>query len=213
MVEILIFGDSNTYGYGDPKGGWTARLRQEIEKKGLENLSFYGIVYNLGISGDTTADIIKRLPKEVKSRRPEKPVVIVIEVGSNDAIWLLKANKLRTSPMTFATQYAKLIKMAKQITPYVIVLDSGPVDEEKVDPIPWAPGQAYRNQDIQLVNQLIKSVAEREKVELISLWPLFYPVRKTDYTDGVHLTSASHDRIYARIKPIIWNLVEQLEKS
>lgn len=213
MVDILVFGDSNTYGYGDPQGGWVARLRRDIEKRIREDDPFYGTVYNLGISGDTTADIIKRFPKEIKSRRPEKPILVVVDVGSNDAQWLLKANKLRVSPMTFVKQYTKLVKMAKQITPHVIALDSGPVDEEKVDPIPWAPNKAYRNQDIQLINQLIKSVAEREKITFISTWPLFYPVQSTDYTDGVHLTSASHDRIYARIKPIIWEWMERIEKS
>jgi lysophospholipase L1-like esterase len=54
IETICVFGDSITWGAYDPeRGGWVNRLRNDLEKKEIES-------YNLGISGDTTADLLKR---------------------------------------------------------------------------------------------------------------------------------------------------------
>lgn len=63
-MVICIFGDSITWGASDSeKGGWVERLKIYFGEK-------YDInVYNLGISGDATEDLLVRIEKELRSRK------------------------------------------------------------------------------------------------------------------------------------------------
>lgn len=55
--RVSIWGDSITWGETDPdSGGWVARLRKFFDADEEHEIS----VYNLGVHGDTTADLIKR---------------------------------------------------------------------------------------------------------------------------------------------------------
>ena len=58
--RIIVFGASTSHGFWDEKGGWADRLKQCLHKRTLEEEDFYGTVYNLGISGGTTEDILKK---------------------------------------------------------------------------------------------------------------------------------------------------------
>jgi len=63
-MNILIFGDSITWGAYDPEqGGWATRLRNYFEAKNHDV-----DVYNLGISDDITSGLLNRVEAEVKSR-------------------------------------------------------------------------------------------------------------------------------------------------
>lgn len=76
---ILAFGDSLTAGYGlDQKQAWPTLLQHRINEKGLD----YRIV-NAGISGDTTAGGLARLPALLAR---EKPRLVILELGANDAL-------------------------------------------------------------------------------------------------------------------------------
>jgi lysophospholipase L1-like esterase len=74
---ICIFGDSIAWGATDcEKGGWVERLKTELMVKDID-------VYNLGISGDTTENILKRMDAEAEARNPD---IIIFSVGINDAL-------------------------------------------------------------------------------------------------------------------------------
>jgi acyl-CoA thioesterase I len=68
---IVVFGDSLVYGVGSTQG--------EDFVSVLENISGEGIV-NLGVSGDTTADGLKRIDGVLK----ENPKVVMVLLGGND---------------------------------------------------------------------------------------------------------------------------------
>ncbi len=68
MSQILIFGDSNTYGAWDPDGGWVARLRKFADEKNMEGKDYFVLVYNLGIDGDDTSGVLKRIESETVAR-------------------------------------------------------------------------------------------------------------------------------------------------
>ena len=77
-MTIGIWGDSITYGKGDKEGlGWVSRLRNSLE---LEDDDIE--VYNRGVCGHTSADILKRFVVEAESIEPKK---IIFAVGANDA--------------------------------------------------------------------------------------------------------------------------------
>ncbi len=76
-MVICIFGDSITWGAFDYKnGGWVGRLRNYFEEKDEEIE-----VYNLGVAGNKTKDLLARFENEVKVRKVD---VIVFAIGIND---------------------------------------------------------------------------------------------------------------------------------
>src|SRR3989338_9595652 len=102
MVQILIFGDSITYGAWDIEGGWVQRLRKYLDKKVINsNYEEYYITYNLGISGDISGDIIKRFKKETEDRLNDKEhnesVIFIFAIGTNDCLFINKTKKLNCS--------------------------------------------------------------------------------------------------------------------
>ncbi|KRF25651.1 MULTISPECIES: GDSL-type esterase/lipase family protein [unclassified Phycicoccus] len=81
-VGIVFVGASLVAGVGDPKGqGWVSRVVGRTHHSDLELTA-----YNLGVRGDTTADVLARWKAECAPRwrgRAEKR--LVISVGGNDA--------------------------------------------------------------------------------------------------------------------------------
>ncbi|GAB4343638.1 MAG: arylesterase [Candidatus Abyssubacteria bacterium] len=73
-TTIVCFGDSITAGYGvDKDQAFPALLEAEL-----------GIpVINAGVSGDTTADALKRLKSDVF---PHNPRLVIVEFGGNDVL-------------------------------------------------------------------------------------------------------------------------------
>lgn len=64
-MDIGVWGDSITYGAGDSKAlGWVGRLRKSYDKDSEVN------VYNFGVCGDTTNDLLRRFDGEAASVDP-----------------------------------------------------------------------------------------------------------------------------------------------
>ena len=65
--QLFIFGDSISFGAWDTKGGWAQRLKNHYDKLVVESdFDFYCLTYILGVSGDTTEDLLKRFDFEVQ---------------------------------------------------------------------------------------------------------------------------------------------------
>lgn len=78
---ILALGDSLTAGYGlRPDEALPARL-----EAALLALGHPAAVVNAGVSGDTTAAALARLPR-VLSRLDRRPDLAIVELGANDLI-------------------------------------------------------------------------------------------------------------------------------
>ncbi|MBL8331195.1 MAG: arylesterase [Rubrivivax sp.] len=79
LPALLVVGDSLSAEYGLPRGsGWVALLERRLAQEGLR-----WRVVNASISGDTTAGGRSRLPALLQR---EKPAVVLIELGGNDAL-------------------------------------------------------------------------------------------------------------------------------
>jgi len=81
-------GDSLSAGYGvDLEDTWIALLQARLEEKG------YGYrVVNASISGDTTGNGLRRLPRSLDIHQPE---ILIIELGGNDGLRGLPAEIVR----------------------------------------------------------------------------------------------------------------------
>ena len=82
-LALVFLGASLVAGVGDPKGqGWVTRVVGRTQHPDLELTA-----YNLGVRGDTSADVLQRWAAEVPLRwagRTERRVVL--SVGTNDVL-------------------------------------------------------------------------------------------------------------------------------
>lgn len=98
---ILIIGDSLSAEYGIARGsGWVALLERRLADEKIA-----AKVVNASISGDTTSGGRSRLAAALKAHQP---AVVVIELGSNDALrgLPLDATQANLTAMTQAAQQA-----------------------------------------------------------------------------------------------------------
>ena len=201
-MHILVFGDSITYGAWDENGGWVQRLREYIDRKNLHDKEFYCLVYNLGVSGDTTKDILERFENESKARlEDEKDIVFIFSVGTNDCHFLNNEKRLDIDERVFEKNLEKLIALASKFSSKIIFTGHTPIDESKMNPLPWNPKFSAKNIYIEKYNGIIKSVCTRKKIHFVEIYSHF---KKGNYKsllhDGDHPTSAGHEKIYQLIK-------------
>lgn len=78
-TTILVVGDSLSAEYGVRRGaGWVALMAERLRQEKVP-----ARVFNAGISADTTAGGRSRLPGLLQQHQPD---IVVIELGSNDAL-------------------------------------------------------------------------------------------------------------------------------
>ena len=82
-LRVCFVGDSYVAGVGDTAGlGWVGRLAGHAHAEGVPITA-----YNLGIRGDTSADVAARLPDEVSRRiNPAAELRVVLAYGLNDVV-------------------------------------------------------------------------------------------------------------------------------
>ena len=87
---ILVLGDSLSAGFGlDLEDTWVSLLQSRLDAKG------YGYkVVNASISGDTTGNGLRRLPRALQIHQPE---IVVIELGGNDGLRGISVDIMKTN--------------------------------------------------------------------------------------------------------------------
>jgi acyl-CoA thioesterase I len=191
-MSICIFGDSITRGYYDSEqGGWAERLKKYLEEKKGE-----ADVYNLGISGDYTRDVLFRIECEAAAREAQ---MIVFAIGINDSI-ILSGGKANDTPNEFKENLENLSVIAEKYTKNIIFVGLTRVDESKTNPIPWAPNKSYRNERIKEYDEAIQNHCEIKKYTFISMEGV---LSNNDLEDGVHPNSNGHRKMFEKILPAI----------
>jgi lysophospholipase L1-like esterase len=95
---ICLFGDSITWGAWDPeRGGWGARLRSYFETNNIEVN-----VYNCGVSGNNTDDLLQRFKVEATARKPN---IIIFAIGINDSQYVNSKDNPRVPIKNFKITY------------------------------------------------------------------------------------------------------------
>ncbi|MBI4154197.1 hypothetical protein HY501_02585 [Candidatus Woesearchaeota archaeon] len=193
-MHILVFGDSIVYGVGDKEGGWVGRLRRYLDEK----TEYF--VYNLGIPGDTTNGLLERLEPETKNRLPGisgEELAIIFAIGINDAMFITRTKKLNIEAEKFRENIAELIESAGRFSAKIVFVGMTPVDESKVDPIPWHDGGSYRNMCISEFNHTIKDLCSRNEICFVDV---FDSIDLGMLEDGVHPNSDGHEKIFKLVK-------------
>ncbi len=202
MAQIFIFGDSIAYGHYDKESGWTARLRKFLDafEPDLHN------VYSLGVPVDeSTKEVLKRFGSETQARQgSKKENFIIFAIGANDTQFINSKNSTRTSLEEFRKNICKLIDMAQKFSSKILFVGLTPVDESKVNPIPWAKDKSHKNKHVSMFNDAIRSICAENNIYFIDL---FEKLAKTEYKnlieDGVHPNSNGHRKIFEIIKQFL----------
>ncbi len=197
MPTLCIFGASSTWGAWDlEKGGWANRLRLWIDEQNLASKEdeFYWEVYNLGVSGDTTKDVLARFKSELNAREAG---LVIISIGDNDTVYDQSPDEPRLTEDQFASNIEEMITLATAVTNKVVVLGLKQVTEEKVQPVPWNAQANYRNASIKAYDERLKNIAEERGTHYV---PVFDLLADADLADGLHPNEQGHEKIFQRVK-------------
>ncbi len=194
MNNICVFGDSLVWGAWDLDfGGWVNRLRLWFDDFDDEDLSYYG-VYNLGIDGDNSKNLLSRIKSECASRNPN---IIIIAIGSNDSA--NPKHRISVPLNDFKSNITKIIGSAKKFTDKVLFLSIDFVDESKTNPTIWDKTLFYSNARTKIYNDSLIDICKSDRVPIIDITG----ISKNDSYDGVHFSSSGHEKIFLKVRDFL----------
>ena len=203
-MVILIFGASITWGAWDKEqGGWANRLKLYFDRQTIDsNFDNKVYVYPLGVSGDTSYDLLKRFKGEIEDRIEEdQDTLIILSVGLNDSQTNLATNQNRISSENYKENIKQLTDIASKFTNKVLIVGLTPVDESKVNPTPWIPDWGYTNEQIEQYNQILANICDANSSGFIDILAEFNKqTGKLLSSDGLHPNSDGHKLIFDLLK-------------
>lgn len=191
--SIVAFGASSIQGFCDYEmGGFVSRFklwycRPENKRR----------VFNLGIGGNTTSDMARRIKRELEERRPE---LVIIMLGGND---FPRRNDKNPSIRTTISTYKKNINIIFSVCKkhQILFMTSYPTAPEKTG-ISLETHVKYMN--------CAREVAQKHKAYIIDVDALLkskvkYPFM---YSDGIHFNAKGHEWLFRLLKSFFkkkWN--------
>ncbi|MGB3289918.1 MAG: arylesterase [Burkholderiaceae bacterium] len=177
---ILVVGDSLSAEYGLRRGsGWVELLSRRLqnEKQGYQ-------IRNASISGDTSSGGVARLPEALRLHQPS---IVIIELGSNDALRGLSLKMTRDN-------LGRMVDMARQAQARVLLVGMQ---------IPPNYGRKYTEQ----FQQLFPEVAREHGAVLL---PFLLEGMATDRSlfqaDGIH----PNEEAQAVLERNVWQALEPM---
>lgn len=176
-ATVLVFGDSLSAAYGmRPEEGWVALLQKTLPDHQFINAS---------ISGEISANGLKRLPDALKEHQPD---VLIIELGANDG--------LRGMPLTMLRNNLQMmIDLGKQAGCRILLLGMQ---------LPPNYGLRYGQEFSNLYLQL----AQKNRIAVI---PFFLQDIAGDIAhfqpDHLHPTANVQPDIMATVRPVLLSLL------
>lgn len=207
-MRVLIFGDSITQGMWDSQGGWANRLMVDYFSQQMKDLeSDVPVLFNLGISADTTVELLSRFDQETKARLRDE-MVFVFAIGTNDA--RVDGQQPFSSPEQYATNVEALINKAKKFTTAGKVLFVGlqPCDETRTVPCSWRD-TSYFTQRLQQFDAALEKVCKQQNVSFVPIYKAFQErqAEQNILIDGLHPHDAGHQLLHDLVAPKLRELL------
>ncbi|MFC4276492.1 arylesterase [Achromobacter aloeverae] len=179
---ILVLGDSLSAEYGVERGsGWVPLLQKRLD----EQKPGYKVV-NASISGDTTSGGVTRLPALLAQHHP---AVVIIELGSNDALRGLQLNMTENNLRTLAQESkragAQVVLVGMQIPPNYgrdyttrfAALFPRIAQENQASLVPFLLDGIATNRELFQADGMHPNEAGQPKL-LDNVWPVLAPLLK-----------------------------------
>ncbi|MDP2630727.1 MAG: SGNH/GDSL hydrolase family protein [Candidatus Uhrbacteria bacterium] len=188
-MEIGIWGDSITYGAGDSEAlGWVGRLRKLLEKG--DDVG----VYNFGICGDTTDDLLKRFSVEADAIKPN---IIVFAIGINDSKYPVGETENVIPLEKYEQNMQELLKLARNHTDKITIVGATKADETLVR----KSGARFVNEVILTYNNFLKELSESESLTYVDVFDVLDI--DTDLDDGLHPNAQGYEKLFGTIKEFV----------
>lgn len=203
-MSTLVFGDSIAQGQWAAEAGWVQRLYvDDVSAMAAKPDVLKHITYNLGVGGDTTKAVIKRMPSEVEARRWEgEEVVFVFAVGVNDtAVW---EGEHVSSPGQYVQDLEELYAAAKKYSDKIMFVGLAPVEDDNP-----RCNHAYSNARIWEFEEVLRKFTAENSVAFVPLFETMQKHMKVEnlMVDGLHPNDIGHKLMYEQIKPALQKLL------
>jgi acyl-CoA thioesterase I len=180
--RIVAFGDSLTAGLGVPSDqSYPAQLQRTLDGAGYA----YRVV-NAGVSGDTTAGGVRRVPWVLNSR----PSIVILELGANDGLRGLSLQETKAN-------LERIIQQLQQASVTVVLAGMK---------LPPNYGQDYTKG----FEALYQTLAKQYRLTLI---PFFLDgvaaSSSLNQADGIHPTGEGYRIIVQKIFPVLEPLLKR----
>ena len=201
MTHLMAFGHSVAQGYWDVEGGWIQRLRKYLDKRYIEHHEdlyddYFFEVYNEGISGEDTNELLQRLEGELEIRKRDKEDIVILQIGVNDT--QIKSGEPRVTVDEFSSNLESIIDLAQKQVNNVIFLGDGYIGD-----IEYSPGSKAKISDKRLeeFENIKAKICRKKGVEFIDIRSEFSREEWKEYQyDGLHPNSEGHQEIFKLVK-------------
>lgn len=201
MTRIIFFGASTGYGAWDEEGGWVDRLKRFCHKRFMEEKSEKFVLYNLGVTGKSTKDMVMRFEPELKERlKEQEETVLLIEAGTNDSRFVQDLGRREVDPDRFRDNMKKIIAIARKHSEKIIIIGTRPVIQKKTDPF-QNKGHCFRNKDLEEYNAILRDVCNQEGIPFVDMFDSFD--QKLIFRDGLHPNTEGHKMIFESVKGLL----------
>ena len=195
MSKLLVFGASTTWGAFDLEyGGWVERLKTHF----LRNYKEKEIgVYNFAVLDNNTRGILEFVEQDIKkiTKIESEKLNLLFSLGSNDARYN-KENQIKVPIEEYEKNIKEIIQIAKKYSKRIIIIGPSKINESLTNP--WEnSGEYWKNENIEIYNNLIENICKEEKLEFISL---INEIEESDLHDGLHPNTEGHKKIYEKVK-------------
>jgi lysophospholipase L1-like esterase len=209
-LKVIAFGDSLIYGYGDPEhGGWVEQLRRQWMATDPSH-----VLYNLGVRGDTAAQVNLRLEQEFLLRgelRNKRPDLMILSVGVNDSPRVGKrSGRNMTDYDRFTLEIVNLLDKALSLCP-VIFVGMVPVDESKM---PFLDCLHFNHEDQFRYKEFTKLACQMRDIPYLDIFDIWQErgltwMRDRISQDGLHPNTNGYLALFENIRN--WQPLTHLE--
>lgn len=203
-TNIFIFGDSVAFGCYGKNGGWAGELKNMIEERYLLGNGSEPFVYNLSIHSQTTNGLLDRMENETKPRFFREWTgdnIVIFAVGLNDSAYVQSQKGNWVDFNEYRANIKKLIDSAGKFSKKIVFIGLYPIDESKMNPMPYDLDKSYLNDDIKKYDRVLENAAKENSAGYI---PIFDKFEAVDYKnllhDGAHPNPAGHELIFKTVR-------------
>lgn len=199
-MRILVFGDSITQGFWDVEGGWVARIRKSYDQKAVDTEDYdQPTIFNLGVSGNSSDDVLARFENETKVRATEE-LAFVIAIGVNDA--RTKAGANYSDVNHYKQNLDGILRLAKKHSTKILFVGLTPCVEERFHPVSWGD-TGYTNSRIKSFDDTLHKFCQENQLPFVEIYEPFAKVEtETELLpDSLHPNDEGHQLIADLVLP------------
>lgn len=177
-LVTIVWGDSIVYGWHDTElGGWVNRLKINLSKKNKGNF-----VFNLGIPGQDSNDIIKRFEKELTYRfNNDDDFKLIFSFGIKDSLLI---NKDKKHLDIFEENITQIMKKAREFTKDICFIGLIKPD--------LTIRNEYKLDNVMLIDAVIKKQCKLNNIKYIEMKHI---INEKDLADGLHPNPIGYEKI------------------